>query len=178
MGDRRIRVTQNRLSGGGGAQFRRGLPGTQLGRCIRCEQVEKHLPLDLSLISGYLDPKARWESERERDARHRGHIGEAMGEAEKVRSGDLGNAYVETFTRALSAVEYVIEKAKAEGQLEVILTAAKVAAEIGKMQAAIADAVPLRGRGRPTKEDVAERTSPDIRDEDFDAAIEDYTATK
>jgi hypothetical protein len=101
-----------------------------------------------------------------------------MAETDKVKSGDLGDEYVRTFSRALSAVDYVIEKAKEEGQLEVILTAAKVGAEIGKMQAAIADAVPIRGRGRPTKEEVAERTSPDIRDEDFDAALEDFQATK
>lgn len=101
-----------------------------------------------------------------------------MAEAAKVRSGDLGDAYVQTFARSLEAVEYVIEQAKNTSQLEVILTAAKVAAEIGKMQAAIADAVPIRGRGRPTKEDVAERTSPDIRDEDFEAALDDYRASK
>lgn len=101
-----------------------------------------------------------------------------MAEAAKVRSGDLGDAYVQTFSNALASVDWVIERAKLEGSLEVILTAAKVAAEIGKMQAAIADAVPIRGRGRPTKEDVAERTSPDIRDEDFDAALDDYRATK
>lgn len=179
MADRHIRILQNRPSGGAGAVFVRGHAGNRLGRCIRCDRVEKYLPLDLALISGYVDPRIRWrERDRERDARHLEHIGEAMAEAVKVKNGDLGEAYVETFANALSAVDYVVAKAKEDGQLEVILTAAKVAAEIGKMQAAIADAVPLRGRGRPTKEDVAERTSPDVRQEDLDAALEDYAATK
>ena len=138
------------------------------------------MPVDLGMISGYL-ARSHWAlypKTIEGERRHLMHVGEAMAEAESVKSGELGEAYAQTFRRALDAVDYVIEAAKADKQLEVILTAAKVAGEIGKMQATIADAIPMRGRGRPTKEDVAERTSPDIRDEDVEAALDDYEATK
>lgn len=137
------------------------------------------MPVDLATISGYLDAdKALLPDSRAREERHRRHIGEAMAESEAVRSGDLGAAYAETFRAALDAVQWVIEKAKDEANLEVILTAAKVAGEIGEMQAKVADAIPSRGRGRPTKEDIAERTPIGLTDEDIEAGLREYKATK
>jgi len=176
MANRQIRVYKRRAQRVA-AQF--VPPGTRTGvrECRRCLRPDQSMPVDLLLISGYATRD--WSSDQaQQSIRHLGHIGEAMAEAETSNGGELGEAYVKTFRESLGAVLWVIEQAKATNNLEIILTAAKVGAEIGEMQAKIADAIPLKGRGRPTKEQIAEGTKPDVRDEDFDAAIADFRATK
>lgn len=131
--------------------------------------------MDLLRISGYVD--FRWDEADVKWRQHLSHVGEAMAEAAAGKGSDLGEAYIRTFENALAAVDWVIERAKEEKNLEALLTAAKVAAEIGEMQAKVADAIPVRGRGRPTKEEVADRAPLDLRDDDVDKALEDYKAT-
>lgn len=135
--------------------------------CRHCNNPNR-LMLDLSAISGYAvvpwgDGHAHWA-----------HIAEEFMAAPSLGDGSLGEAYVQTFLKAIRAVEKVIELATAANDFGSVLEAANTLAKIGEMQAGIVGHLPTKGsrKGPPVP------VLPPMDDDEFAEVLGDARAVE